>query len=80
MFLGFRTRLLPPGPAPRGVVLYLVALLMVPFVAIIGVAVDFGQLLLVKNQLAAAIDAAALDIGATPGLTQAQAQAQARPM
>ena len=78
MFLGFRTRLFASRAGTRGVVLYLVALLMVPFVAMIGVAVDFGQLLLVKNQLAAAIDAAALDIGATPGLTQAQAQAQAQ--
>jgi Flp pilus assembly protein TadG len=51
---------------------------MVPFVALIGVAVDVGQLLIVKNQLASAIDAAALDIGANPGLTQAQAQAQAQ--
>ncbi len=62
----------------KGIVLYLVALLIVPFVVLAGVAVDFGQLLIVKNQLSSAIDAAALDIGASPGLTQAQAQAQAQ--
>lgn len=62
----------------RGIVLYLVALLIVPFVVLIGVAVDMGQLLLAKNQLASAIDAAALDIGANPLLTQAQAQTQAQ--
>ncbi|MGO9483326.1 MAG: pilus assembly protein TadG-related protein [Rhodomicrobium sp.] len=62
----------------RGVVLYLVALLIVPFVVLIGVAVDMGQLLVAKNQLSSAIDAAALDIGANPLLTQAQAQTQAQ--
>jgi Flp pilus assembly protein TadG len=78
MFRGVSARLSAFKADGRGVVLYLVALLMVPFVGLLGVAVDVGQLLLIKNQLAAAIDAAALDIGATPGLTQAQAQAQAQ--
>ena len=78
MFLGVRAKLCAFRAGTRGIVLYLVALLMIPFVALIGVAVDVGQLLLVKNQLASAIDAAALDIGANPGLTQAQAQAQAQ--
>jgi Flp pilus assembly protein TadG len=62
----------------RAVVLYLVALLAVPLIILIGVAVDIGQLLVIKNQLSAAIDAAALDIGANPGLTNTQAQAQAQ--
>jgi Flp pilus assembly protein TadG len=78
MFRGIRAKFLAFRAGERGVVLFLVALLMVPFVALLGVAVDVGELLLVKNQLAAAIDAAALDIGATPGLTQAQANAQAQ--
>ena len=60
----------------RGVVLYLVAMLMVPFVVLIGVAVDMGQLLVMKNQLAAAVDAAALGVAGLP-LDQAQTQAQA---
>jgi len=51
---------------------------MVPFVLLLGVAVDVGQLLIVKNQLQSAIDAAALDIGANPSWTQAQAQTQAQ--
>jgi Flp pilus assembly protein TadG len=42
------------------------------------VAVDLGQLLIVKNQLSAAIDAAALDIGANSGLSNSQASAQAQ--
>jgi Flp pilus assembly protein TadG len=51
---------------------------MVPFVLLLGVAVDVGQLLIVKNQLQSAIDAAALDIGTNPSLTTAQAQTQAQ--
>ncbi len=62
----------------RGIVLYLVALLMVPFVLLLGVAVDVGELLIIKNQLQSAIDAAALDIGANPSWTQTQAQTQAQ--
>ena len=77
MFRGVGAKLSAFRAGRRGVVLYLVALLMVPFVALLGVAVDVGQALLVKNQLASAIDAAALDIAATPGLTQNQANAQA---
>ena len=39
-------------------------------------AVDVGHLLVVKNQLIAAIDAAALSAAKNPSLTDAQAQAQ----
>ncbi len=78
MFRGIGPKFSAFGAGESGIVLFLVALLMVPFVVLIGVAVDVGELLLVKNQLAASIDAAALDIGATPGLTQAQANAQAQ--
>ena len=42
------------------------ALLLVPFMVLLGVAIDTGQLLIVKNQLQSAIDAAALDIGTNP--------------
>ncbi len=78
MFRSVKARLSAFRADTRGVVLYLVALLMVPFVVLLGVAIDFGQLLLAKNQLASAIDAAALDIGTNPGLTQAQAEAHAQ--
>lgn len=61
-----------------GVAAYLAAGLLVIFVPIAGVAVDVGQLLVAKYQLAAAIDAAALNVAATPGLTATQAQAQAQ--
>jgi Flp pilus assembly protein TadG len=47
----------------RGVVLILVALLIVPLLLVIAVGIDFSQSLIVKRQLAAAVDAAALAIG-----------------
>ncbi len=62
----------------RGVVFYLVALLMIPFVVLVGVAVDVGQLLVIKDQLQGAIDAAALNLGANPSLTSTQAQTHAQ--
>ena len=45
MFRGIRAKLSAFRAGTRGIVLYLVALLMVPFVVLIGVAVDMGQLL-----------------------------------
>ena len=48
------------------------------FLSLAGVAVDVGQLLVAKYQLAAAIDAAALNIAATPGITPQEAEAQAQ--
>lgn len=65
-------------PYEQGIVLYLVALLMVPFILLLGVAVDLGQILVIKNQLQSAIDAAALEIAANPTWPQAQAQSQAQ--
>ncbi len=62
----------------RGVVFYIVALLMVPLIVMAGVAVDIGQLLVIKYQLQSAIDAAALNIARNPNLTTTQAQAQAQ--
>jgi len=78
MFRGIRAKLSAFGADTRGVVFYLAVLLLVPLVMLIGVAMDVGQLLTVKKQLWGAIDAAALDIGATPGISQADARAQAQ--
>ncbi len=78
MFWGIVGKLSVFKADTRGIVFYLVALLLVPLVTLLGVAVDAGQLLVVKSQLASAIDAAALDIGANPAWTQAQAQSQAQ--
>ena len=52
----------------RGVAAYLFAAFLVTFLSLAGVAVDVGQLLVAKYQLAAAIDAAALNVAATPGV------------
>ncbi len=78
MFRGILAKLSAFKADAKGIVLYLVAMLLVPFVILIGVAVDVGQLLVIKDQLASAIDAATLDIGANPSWTQAQAQTQAQ--
>lgn len=53
----------------KGVVLILTALLIVPFIVLLGVAVDVGRLLVVKNQLATAVDAAAIALAKNPSLT-----------
>ena len=59
----------------HGIVLVLTALLILPFIVLLGVAVDVGNLLVVKNQLSAALDAAALSAAKNPSLTDVQAQA-----
>ncbi len=53
----------------RGVVLILVVLLIVPLFLVIAVGIDFSQTLVVKRQLAAAVDAAALAIATEADLT-----------
>ncbi len=54
-----------------GVVLILVAFLIVPFLILLGMAVDVGRLLVVKNRLITAVDAATLDLAKNPTLTDA---------
>jgi Flp pilus assembly protein TadG len=51
----------------EGVVLILVALLIVPLLLVVAVGIDFSQTLVVKRQLSAAVDAAALAIGTDEG-------------
>jgi Flp pilus assembly protein TadG len=61
----------------RGVILILFTLLIVPLMLIVGVAIDFSQTLVVKRQLTAAVDAAALAIGAEPQLDDEEAEQKA---
>jgi Flp pilus assembly protein TadG len=61
----------------RGAVLILVTLFMIPLLATVAVAVDFGRTILVKKKLADAIDAAALAVAVQPNITQAKANAKA---
>ena len=52
-----------------GVALILFTLMIVPILMVVAVAIDFGQTLVMKRQLAAAVDAAALSVAQLPGLT-----------
>ena len=58
----------------NGIVLILVAFLIVPFLILLGMAVDVGRLLVVENRLFSAVDAAALDLARNPSLTNATAE------
>ncbi len=58
----------------NGIVLILVALLIVPFIVLLGMAVDVGQLLVVKKRLTSAVDAAVLDLAKYPTLTNTTAE------
>ncbi|BCW91023.1 hypothetical protein sos41_42000 [Alphaproteobacteria bacterium SO-S41] len=49
----------------------------IPFFAFGGLAVDFSRAMMVKNRLAAALDATALAVGGQTGLTEAQLTASA---
>jgi len=57
----------------RGVVLIMFTLFLVPLLLIVAVAIDFSQTLVVKRQLTAAVDAAALSVAMQPSLSDAQA-------
>jgi Flp pilus assembly protein TadG len=59
-----------------GVVLVLFTLMIVPILLVVAVAIDFGQTLVIKRQLAAAVDAAALSVAQLPGLDDKQASAK----
>jgi Flp pilus assembly protein TadG len=61
----------------RGVVLILFTLLVMPLMLIVGVAIDFSQTLVVKRQLSAAVDAAALSLGTQPNLDDEEAEQKA---
>jgi Flp pilus assembly protein TadG len=61
------------GRDERGVVLIMFTLFLVPLLLIVAVAIDFSQTLVVKRQLTAAVDAAALSVAMQPSLSDAQA-------
>ncbi len=62
----------------RGVIAVLFAILLPPILGIMAVAFDLSQFLVMKQQLAAAADAAALDAGGSPSLSDAAATAEAQ--
>ena len=59
----------------RGAVLLMFTLYMVPLLAVIAVAVDFSHILVVKQKLTNAVDAAAIAVGRHPDLTDEEATA-----
>jgi Flp pilus assembly protein TadG len=64
--------------AKRGNVAMIFAVSMIPLAIAAGVGLDFSRAMLVRQQMGEALDAAALAIGSTTGLTQATAQTLAQ--
>ena len=62
----------------RGSVAILFGLAVIPIVIGIGVAVDYGRALLMRERMQEALDSATLAVGSWPGLTTTQQQAKAQ--
>lgn len=62
----------------RGNVAILFGLAIIPIVLAVGVAVDYGRALMVRERMADAADASALAIGSWSGLTEAQMKTKAQ--
>ncbi len=62
----------------RGNVAILFGFALLPLMLAIGIAVDYGRALTVRERMSNAADASALAIGAWPGLTQAEAKTKAQ--
>lgn len=60
--------------AKRGNVSMIFALSVIPFMIIAGLAVDIGRAILVRERLGHALDAAILAVGASPHLSEEEAQ------
>jgi Flp pilus assembly protein TadG len=60
----------------RGVVLVLFAVLLMPFLILMAIAIDLSQFLVMKQQLTVAVDAAVLNLGKQPDLSDDDAKAQ----
>src|ERR1043166_5619451 len=64
--------------AKRGNVAMMFTIALIPLMIGAGAGLDFARGMLVRQQMGEALDAAALAVGSTPGLTQATAQALAQ--
>ena len=51
---------------------------LIPMVLGVGVAVDYGRALMVRERMQGALDAATLGVGSWPGLSEAQMQSKAQ--
>ena len=62
----------------RGNVAVIFGVAIIPIVLGVGVAVDYGRALMVRERMQSALDAATLAVGSWPGLSNAQMQAKAQ--
>ena len=62
----------------RGNVAMLFGLAAIPLALGVGVAVDYGRALLVRERMQSALDAATLAVGCWPGLSNTEMQAKAQ--
>lgn len=62
----------------KGSVAILFGLALIPILLGVGVAIDYGRALIVREHMAAAADTAALAIGSWPGLTEAELKTKAQ--
>ncbi len=62
----------------RGNVAILFGVALIPVLVGVGVAVDYGRALMVRERMQGALDAATLAVGSWPGLSEAQMQAKAQ--
>jgi Flp pilus assembly protein TadG len=69
-------KVLGRGEDERGIIAVLFAILILPLMTVMAIAVDLSQFLVMKQQLRAAVDAAALDIGQQPTLSDAAATSE----
>ena len=77
MFRGIVKKASGFGEDRDGIIAVLFAILILPLLTVMAIAVDLGEFLVMKQQLQNAVDAAALDIGQQPTLTDAAASSQA---
>ncbi|MFY9876869.1 MAG: pilus assembly protein TadG-related protein, partial [Rhodomicrobium sp.] len=64
------------GEDERGVIAVLFAILILPLMTVMAIAIDLSQFLVMKQQLRSALDAAALDIAQQPTLSNAAATSE----
>lgn len=62
----------------KGNVAILFGVALIPIMLGVGIAVDYGRVLIVRERMADAVDAAGLAIGSWPGLTEAELRTKAQ--
>ena len=78
MFRSIVKKALGLGRDERSVIAVMFALVVLPLMTVMAIAVDLSQFLVMKQGLQAAVDAAALNVGQAPNLSNADATSQAQ--